>query len=140
MIGVLVAGVLYSQPSILQLGGEDVPADGTNGEEEDQEEEFVEAENETGTSEGAEDAPLAETIEIGAFGVTPARAEGNTGDAFEWENTNDFPVYLTFDRTDDEPTIQADNTMRMRFTGITYYQVYNADTDERIAQGNIYVQ
>lgn len=53
---------------------------------------------------------------------------------------NDFPAYLTFDQIDDEPTIEPGATLRMRFRGITYCQVYDTETEKRIAQGNIFVQ
>ncbi|MFB6166799.1 MAG: hypothetical protein ABEJ62_00875 [Candidatus Nanohaloarchaea archaeon] len=93
----------------------------------------------TGTTQASE-ASVAATVKIGEFGVTPARASIQVGQAVQWKNNNAFPVRLEFDRTPQTPTIQPNGTLEMKFRGITYYTVYNANTDKEIAQGSINVQ
>lgn len=69
--GLVMVGAVYIQSDFFDGEAVDEPENDVEGEEEPFEE-FAEAEDETSIDEGAEDAPLAGTIEIGEFGVTPA--------------------------------------------------------------------
>lgn len=105
---------------------------------EDSFEQYADASEETGTR-NIGDATIAATITIGEFGTTPARATIKTGQAVKWVNNNPYPVYIRFDRTSQEPTIGPGEELTMRFRGVNYYKVFNANSDERVARGSISV-
>ncbi|MDY6769932.1 MAG: hypothetical protein SVU88_03085 [Candidatus Nanohaloarchaea archaeon] len=127
------AFVLMGGPSALQPAGQQGQDGG-----QDEFEQYADASEETGTR-NIGDAEIAQTITINEFGTTPARAEIDTGQAVKWVNQNSYPVYITFDRTSQEPSIGPGEELTMRFRGVTYYKVFNANTDERVARGSISV-
>ncbi|MDY6769933.1 MAG: hypothetical protein SVU88_03090 [Candidatus Nanohaloarchaea archaeon] len=133
-IAVLVGGAYLLQGQAV-LG----PAEQDAGNATDEFEQYADADEETGTTE-TQGATVGATITVGEFGVDPASVTIDTGQAVRWTNEKDFPVRLEFDRTPQTPVIPPGGTQEMRFRGITYYDVYNADSGEQIGSGRINVQ
>ncbi|MCJ7450430.1 MAG: hypothetical protein MUP58_01685 [Candidatus Nanohaloarchaeota archaeon QJJ-9] len=96
--------------------------------------------NESTGSTKTEGANISTTFDIYSNKMSPAYATLSVGDGVEWVNKNDFPVYISFDRTEQEPTLQPDENFEMIFRGITYFQVYKKSNNELIARGKIDVK
>lgn len=135
-VAVVLAGAFFvwQNPGVLQPPEQQEQQDQGG----DEFEQYADASEDTGTTDVG-GADIAATITVDEFGTTPARAQIDTGDAVRWVNENPYPVYITFDRTSQEPTIGPGEELEMRFRGVTYYQVFNADTDDRVARGSISV-
>lgn len=136
---VVVAGAGYylMQGGSLQLPEQ--PDDQTGDEQQNETDSFdqyASADEESGSTD-TEGATIGQTISIDEFGVTPARATIQVGEAVRWENEREEPVRLEFDRTSQTPTIQPGGSLEMRFRAVTYYDVFNADTDDKITGGSI---
>ncbi len=79
------------------------------------------------------------TVVINENGVDPSRPQLDIGEAVRWQNRNSFPVELGFDRISENLTIEAGGEESIRFRGVTYYTVYNANTGEQFALGSVAV-
>lgn len=134
---IAAAGFLVMQGQVELPTGPD-PGDDQQPEdnESDSFDQYASADEESGSTDTA-GATVGETVEIDEFGVTPARAVIEVGEAVSWRNELDAPVRLEFDRTSQTPTIESGGTLEMRFRAVTYYEVYNAETDEQITGGSI---
>lgn len=93
----------------------------------------------TGTTE-AEGYRAVATFKITDIGIVPARVEISPGQAVAFNNTRSFPVRIEFDRTPQTPVVQPGETFKMRFRGITYFTVYNANTGKELGRGSVNVQ
>lgn len=71
--------------------------------------------------------------------LSPSRPVVDIGDPVVFENQNNFPIRIEFDRTEEEPVIEPDQATQMRFNAVNYYDVYNNDNDERLTGGSISV-
>lgn len=71
--------------------------------------------------------------------LSPSRPVVDIGDPVVFENQNDFPIRIEFDRTEEEPVIDSGEETQMRFNAVNYYDVYNHENDERITGGSISV-
>lgn len=99
-------------------------------------EEYGTPDEAAGTTETGGAETTAE-FDIKEFDISPASVEINLGEAIEFTNKNDFPVYLSFERIDEEPRIDAQSSLEMRFQSTTYFTAFNHDTDNRIGTGSI---
>lgn len=96
--------------------------------------------NESTTHQVSGPEPKEASVTINERGVSPSRYSTKIGDPVKWYNNNSFPVRMEFDRSDQKPVIAARDTYTLSFNGITYYSVYNDDTDELVGKGSIYVE
>ena len=71
--------------------------------------------------------------------LSPSRPVVDIGDPVVFENQNNFPIRIEFDRTEEEPVIEPNEATQMRFNAVNYYDVYNNDNDERLTGGSISV-
>lgn len=78
------------------------------------------------------------TVEIESS-LSPSRPQVDINDPIEFQNQNDFPIRLEFDRSDQEPVIQPGESTQIMFRAVNYYDVYNDESDERITGGSVAV-
>lgn len=149
VVVVAAAGVLYMQgafsdfqaPTTGQDTGGDQTGDGTGttGDQNDSFNTYASADEDSASTDTS-DATFMGTVEIQQYGTSPARIEGKVGEAVRFDNTNSFPVTVTFDRSKAELSIPANSEDSAKFRAITQYTVTNADTGDKLGSGTIYVE
>jgi len=138
VIGLIAVGILFVS---LDRTGDVGPTDeGLN--EEGGDDNFSEyaSGNESRGSSDVDEAEVVSSVNISEYGLAPTRVEIGIGEAVMWRNTNDFPVYIDFEGVDENIQIDGQGTGRMKFRGMSNYEVKKQSDDSTVGKGFVYVE